>query len=146
MSKEALRIAERGKDAKGKGEKERCNHLSVEFQRIARRDKKAFRSDQCKEIEENNRLGKTRPWDFPGKNAGVGCHSLLQEIFPTQGSNLGLQHCRQTLYRLSHQGSPSKVPIEESSFFSVFTFIFFHHLAFTSLYPQIKSIGILSNV
>ena len=41
-----------------------------------------------------------------GKNTGVGCHSLLQEIFQTQGSNLGLQHCRQTLYHLSHQGSP----------------------------------------
>ena len=44
------------------------------------------------------------PWDFPGKNTGVGCHFLLQEIFPTQGLNLGLLHCRQTLYRLSHQG------------------------------------------
>ena len=47
------------------------------------------------------------PWDFPGKNTGVGCHFLLQGIFPTQGSNLGLLHCRQTLYCLSHQGSPS---------------------------------------
>ena len=46
------------------------------------------------------------PWDFPGKNTGVGCHFLLQGIFPTQGSNLGLLHCRQTLYHLSHQGSP----------------------------------------
>ena len=46
-----------------------------------------------------------RPWDSPGKNTGVGCHSLLQEIFPTQGLNPGLLHCRQTLYRLSHQGS-----------------------------------------
>ena len=45
-----------------------------------------------------------RPWDFPGKNTGVGCHFLLQEIFPTQGLNPGLPHCRQTLYRLSHQG------------------------------------------
>ena len=44
------------------------------------------------------------PWDFPGKNTGVGCHSLLQGIFPTQGWNLGLPHCRQTLYHLSHQG------------------------------------------
>ena len=42
---------------------------------------------------------------YPGKNTGVGCHFLLQDIFPTQGSNLGLPHCRQTLYRLSHQGS-----------------------------------------
>ena len=46
------------------------------------------------------------PWDFLGKSTGVGCHFLLQGIFPTQGSNSGLPHCRQTLYRLSHQGSP----------------------------------------
>ena len=46
------------------------------------------------------------PWDCPGKNTGVGCHFLLQGIFPTQGSNPGLPHCRQTLYPLSHQGSP----------------------------------------
>ena len=44
------------------------------------------------------------PWDLPGKSAGLGCHFLLQEIFPTQGSNLGLLHCRQMLYHLSHQG------------------------------------------
>ena len=49
------------------------------------------------------------PWESPGKNTGVGCHFLLQGIFPTQGSNLGLLHCRQTLYRLSHQGSPLKI-------------------------------------
>ena len=46
------------------------------------------------------------PWNFPGKNTGVGCHFLPQEIFPTQGSNPGLPRCRQTLYHLSHQGSP----------------------------------------
>ena len=45
------------------------------------------------------------PWDFPGENTRVGCHFLLQEIFPTWGSNPGLPHCRQTLYHLSHQGS-----------------------------------------
>ena len=45
------------------------------------------------------------PWDFQGKSTGVGCHFLLQGIFPTQGSNPGLSHCRQTLYRLSHQGT-----------------------------------------
>ena len=48
------------------------------------------------------------PWDFPGKNSGVDCHFLLQGIFPTQGSNLGLPHCRQTLYCLSYQESPKK--------------------------------------
>ena len=47
------------------------------------------------------------PWDFPGKNTGVGCHFLLQGIFLTQGSNSGLPHCRQTLYHLSHLGIPS---------------------------------------
>ena len=50
------------------------------------------------------------PWDFPGKNTGVGCHFLLQKIFPTQGLNPGLPHCRQTLYGLSHQGSPGFIP------------------------------------
>ena len=60
LSEEALQIAEKRRDAKGKGEKERYTHLNAEFQRIARRDKKAFLSGQCKEIEENNRIGKTR--------------------------------------------------------------------------------------
>ena len=57
---EALQIAEKRRKPKGKGEKERNTHLNSEFQRIARRDKKDFLSDQCKEIEENNRMGKTR--------------------------------------------------------------------------------------
>ena len=60
MSEEALQIAEEGRELKGKGEKERYKHLNAEFQRTARRDKKAYLSDQCKEIEENNRMGKTR--------------------------------------------------------------------------------------
>ena len=57
---EALQIAVKRREAKSKGEKERYKHLNAEFQRIARRDKKAFLSGQCKEIEENNRMGKTR--------------------------------------------------------------------------------------
>ena len=60
MSEEALQIVVKRREAKGKGEKERYIHLNAEFQRIAMRDKKAFLSDQCKEIEENNRMGKTR--------------------------------------------------------------------------------------
>ena len=60
LSEEALQIAEKRRETKGKGERERYTHLNTEFQRIARRDKKAFLSDQCKEIEENNRMGKTR--------------------------------------------------------------------------------------
>ena len=60
LSEEALQIAEKRQEVKGKGEKERYTHLNAEFQRIARRDKKAVLSDQCKEVEENNRMGKTR--------------------------------------------------------------------------------------
>ena len=60
LSEEAVQIAEKRREVKGKGERERDTHLNAEFQRIARRDKKAFLSDQCKETEENNRMGKTR--------------------------------------------------------------------------------------
>ena len=60
LSEEPLQIAEKRREVKGKGEKESYAHLNAEFQRIARRDKKAFLSDQCKEIEENNRMGKAR--------------------------------------------------------------------------------------
>ena len=81
LSEEALHIAVKRAEAKGKGEKERYTHLNTEFQRVARRDKKAFLSDQCKEIEENNRMGKTsdlfrrRQWHptpvlLPGKSHG----------------------------------------------------------------------------
>ena len=60
LSGEALQIAVKGREAKSKGKKKRYKHLNAEFQRIARREKKAFFSNQCKEIEENNRMGKTR--------------------------------------------------------------------------------------
>ena len=63
-SEEALQIAVKRREVKSKGEKERYTHLNAEFQRIARRDKKAFLSDQCKEIEENNRMGKTNSVQF----------------------------------------------------------------------------------
>ena len=72
MSEEALKIAEKRREAKGKGEKERDILLNAEFQGRARRDKKAFLSDQCKEIEENNRMGKTR--------------DLFEKIRDTQGT------------------------------------------------------------
>ena len=72
LSEEALQIAEKRRKVKGKGEKERYNHLNANFQRTARRDKKAFLSDQCKEIEENNRMKKTR--------------DLFKEIKDTQGT------------------------------------------------------------
>ena len=60
LFEEALQIAVKRREVKSKEEKKRCKHLNAEFQRIARRDKKAFLSDQCKELEENNRMGKTR--------------------------------------------------------------------------------------
>ena len=60
MCEEALQISEKRKEVKGKGEKEKYIHLNAEFQRIAKRDEKAFLSDQCKETKENNRMGKTR--------------------------------------------------------------------------------------
>ena len=60
LSEKALKVAEKRREAKGKGENERYTHLNTELQRIAKGDKKAFLSDQCKEIEENNRMGKTR--------------------------------------------------------------------------------------
>ena len=72
LSGETLQIAVKRREAKSKGEKERYKHLNTEFQRIARRDKKAFLSDQCKEIEENNRMGKTR--------------DLLKKIRDTKGT------------------------------------------------------------
>ena len=65
LSGEALQIAVRRREAKSKGEKERYKHLNAEFQRIPRRDKKAFLSDQCKEMEENNRMGKSRKLEIP---------------------------------------------------------------------------------
>ena len=72
LSEETLQIAVKRREAKSKGEKESYTHLNAEFQRIARRDKKAFLSDQCKEIQENNRMGKTRylfkKIEIPGKH------------------------------------------------------------------------------
>ena len=74
MSEETLKIAVKRREVKSKEEKEKYTHLNAEFQKIARRDKKAFLSDQCKEIEENNRMGKTRDL-FSGE--GNGNHSSI---------------------------------------------------------------------
>ena len=70
LSEEALQIAEKRREAKGKGEKERYSHLNTEFQRIARRDKKAFFSDQCKEIQENNRMGDRKSTRLNSSHSG----------------------------------------------------------------------------
>ena len=77
LSEESLRIAEKRRETKGKGEKERCTDLNAEFQRIARRDKKAFLSHQCKEIEENSRMGKTRDLFKKIREQTLSCLFLL---------------------------------------------------------------------
>ena len=88
LSAEALQIAEKRRDGKGKGEKERYTHLNAEFQRIARRDKKAFLSDQCKEIEQNNRMGKTRDLFKKIRDTKGTFHAkmgLMEEVARTHG-------------------------------------------------------------
>ena len=88
MSKEAFQIAEKRREAKGKGEKERYIHLNAEFQRIARRDKKAFLSDQCKEIEENSRLGKTRDLFNKIRDTRGAFHAKMGTIKDRNGMDL----------------------------------------------------------
>ena len=88
MFEEALQIALKRLEVKGKGEKERYTHLNAEFQRIARRDKKAFVSDQCKEIEENNRMGKTRDLFKKIKNTKGTFHAKMGTIKDRNGKDL----------------------------------------------------------
>ena len=85
---EALQIAEKTREAKGKGEKERYTHLNAEFQRIARRDKKAFLSDQYKEIEENNRMEKTRDFFKKIRDTKGTFHAKLNTIKDRNGMDL----------------------------------------------------------
>ena len=80
LSGETLQIAVKRREVKGKGEKERYSHLNTEFQRIARRDKKAFLNEQCKEIEENNRLGKTRDLFKKIRNSKGTFHAKMGSI------------------------------------------------------------------
>ena len=88
LSEEALPIAVKRREAKSKGEKERYIHLKAEFQRIARRDKKAFLSDQCKEIEENNRMGKTRNLFKEIRNTKGTFHAKMSTIKERNGMDL----------------------------------------------------------
>ena len=88
LSEKALQIAEKRREAKGKGEKERYTHLNAEFQRIARSDKKAFLSDQCKEIEENNRMGKTRDLFKKIRNTKGTVHAKMGSIKDKNGMDL----------------------------------------------------------
>ena len=88
LSKESLQTAEKGREVKGKGEKERYIHLNAEFQRIARRDKKAFLSDQCREIEENNRMGKTRDLFKKIRETKGTLHAMMGTIKDRNGMDL----------------------------------------------------------
>ena len=88
LSEEALQIAVKRREAKSKGEKERYKHLNAEFQRIARRDKKAFLSDQCKEIEEDNRMGKTRDLFKKIRDTKGTFHSKIGSIKDRNGMDL----------------------------------------------------------
>ena len=88
MSEEALQIAEKRKEAQGKGEKERYSHLNAEFQSIAKRDKKTFLSDQCKEIEENNRMGKTRDLFKKIRDSKGTFHAKMSTIKDRNGTDL----------------------------------------------------------
>ena len=88
LSEEVLKIAEKSREVKGKGEKERYTHLNVEFQRIVRRDKKAFLSDQCKEIQENNRMRKTRDLFKKVRDAKGTFHAKMGTIKCRNGMDL----------------------------------------------------------
>ena len=88
LSEEALQIAEKRREARSKGEKERYSPLNAEFQRIARRDKKAFLSDQWKEIEENNRMGKTRDLFKKIRDTKGICHAKMGSIKDRNGMDL----------------------------------------------------------
>ena len=86
LSEQALQIAVKRREVKSKGEKERYTHLNTEFQRIAKRDKKAFLSDQCKEIEENNRTGKTRDLFKKSRDTKGAFHANMGSIKDRNGN------------------------------------------------------------
>ena len=88
LSEEVLEIAVKRREAKSKGEKERHSHLNAEFQRIARRDKKAFLSYQCKEIEENNRMGKTRDFFKKMRDTRGTVHAKMGSVKDRNGMDL----------------------------------------------------------
>ena len=88
LSEEVLQITVKRREAKNKGEKERYTHLNAEFQRVARRDKKAFLGDQCKEIEENNRMGKTRDLFKKNRDTKGTFHAKMGSIKDRNGLDL----------------------------------------------------------
>ena len=107
MPEETLQIAEKRRDAKSKGEKERHTHLNAEFQRRARRDKKTFLSDQCKEIEENNRMGKTRDPIRKIRDTKGTFHAKMDTIKDRNGIDLTeaeeIKRCQEYTEELYHK-------------------------------------------
>ena len=106
LSGEALQIAVKRRQAKSKGEKERYKHLNAEFQRIARRDKKAFFSSQCKEIEENNRMGKTRDLFKKIRDTKGTFHAKMGSITDSNGRDL--TEAKDTKKRWQHRRTIQK--------------------------------------
>ena len=102
LSEETLKIAEKRREVKGKGEKEKYTHWNAEFQRIARRDKKAFLSDQCKEIEENNRMGKMRDLFKKIRDTKGTFHAKMNTIKDRNG----MDHSSVLAWRIPGTGEP----------------------------------------
>ena len=112
LSDEALQIAKKRREAKGKGERERYTHLNAEFQRIARRDKKAFFSNQCKEIEENNRLRKTRDLFKKIRDTQGTFHAMMGTIKDRNGENLTKAEEMKKRWQ-EYTGKPQKNSVNE---------------------------------
>ena len=116
LSEEALQIAVKRREAKSKGEKERYIHLNAEFQRIARREKKAFLFDQCKEIEKNNRMGKTRDLFKKIRDTKGIFHAKMGSIKDRNGMDLTVQFSRSVVsnslrpHELQHTRPPCPSP------------------------------------
>ena len=108
MTGEALQIAVKRREVKSKGEKERYKHLNAEFQRITRRDKKAFLSDQCKEIEENNRMGKTRDLVKKIRDTKETFHAKMGSIKDRKGRDLTEAEEVARIYRRTVQKRSSR--------------------------------------
>ena len=118
LSGEALQIAVKRREAKSKGENERYKHLNAEFQRIARRDSKAFLSNRCKEIEENNRMGKTRDFFKNIRDTKGTFHAKMGSIKVRNGMDLTeaedikrWQECKEELYKKDLNGPDNHVGV-----------------------------------
>ena len=110
LSEEALQIAAKRREAKSKGEKERDTHLNAEFQRIARRDKKDFLSDQCKEMEENNRMGKTRDVFKIIRDTKGTFHGKMGSMKDRNSRDLMATHSSTLAWKIPGMGEPGGLP------------------------------------